>query len=90
MPLLDGLDEVAEKHREACVTRINEFRGQKASLRLVVCSRTQDYRSLNTKLQMPGAAEVQPLKPGRVSQFLEQAGEPVAGVRAALRGDATL
>ena len=39
---------------------------------------------------MPGAAEVQPLKPERVIQFLEQAGEPVAEVRAALQGDATL
>ena len=90
LPLLDGLDEVALEHRQACVARINEFRRQKPSLPLVVCSRTRDYGSLDTKLQMPGAAEVQPLKPGRVSQFLEQAGEPVAGVRAALQGDTTL
>ena len=90
LPLLDGLDEVALEHREACVERINEFRRQEASLPLVVCSRTQDYGSLGTKLQMPGAAEVQALKPGRAGQFLEQAGEPVLGVRAALQGDATL
>ena len=90
LPLLDGLDEVALEHREECVARINEFRSQEASLPLVVCSRTQDYGSLDTKLEMPGAAEVQPLKPERVTQFLEQAGEPVAEVRAALQGDATL
>ncbi len=90
LPLLDGLDEVALEHREECVARINDFRRQKARLPVVVCSRTRDYGSLDTKLEMPGAAEVQPLKPERVIQFLEQAGEPVAEVRAALQGDATL
>ena len=90
LPLLDGLDEVALEHREECVTRINDFRKQKARLPVVVCSRTRDYGSLDTKLEMPGAAEVQPLKPERVTQFLEQAGEPVAEVRAALQGDTTL
>ncbi len=90
LPLLDGLDEVALEHREECVARINDFRRQKARLPFVVCSRTRDYGSLDAKLEMPGAAEVQPLKPERVAQFLEQAGEPVAEVRAALQGDATL
>ena len=90
LPLLDGLDEVALKHREECVARINDFQRQKARLPVVVCSRTRDYGSLDTKLEMPGAAEVQPLKPERVTQFLEQAGEPVAEVRAALQRDATL
>ena len=90
LPLLDGLDEVALEHREECVARINDFRRQKARLPVVVCSRTRDYGSLDAKLEMPGAAEVQPLKPERVTQFLEQAGEPVAEVRAALQGDATL
>ena len=90
LPLLDGLDEVALEHREECVARINEFSRQKASLPLVVCSRTQDYASLDTKLQVPGAALVQPLKRRQVNDFLKQAGEPVAGVRAALQGDATL
>ena len=90
LPLLDGLDEVALEYREECVARINDFRRQKARLPVVVCSRTRDYGSLDAKLEMPGAAEVQPLKPERVSQFLEQAGEPVAEVRAALQEDATL
>ena len=90
LPLLDGLDEVALEHREECVARINEFRSQEASLPLVVCSRTQDYGSLDTKLEMPGAAEVQPLKQEQVNDFLKQAGKPVEGVRAALQGDATL
>ena len=31
-PLLDGLDEVADKHRDACVDAINEFREAAGSL----------------------------------------------------------
>ena len=87
LPLLDGLDEVALEHRKLCVARINEFHRQKASLPLVACSRTQDYGSLDTKLQLLGAALVQPLKREQVHDFLKQAGEAVEGVRAALQGD---
>ncbi len=39
--LLDGLDEVAEEHREACVAAINKFHHD-YTVRLVVCSRTAD------------------------------------------------
>ena len=46
--------------------------------------------SLDTKLQLLGAAPVQPLKREQVHGFLKQAGEAVEGVRAALQGDSTL
>ena len=42
LPLLDGLDEVAD-YRRACVETINAFGNEHGLLPLVVCSRTAEY-----------------------------------------------
>ena len=90
LPLLDGLDEVALEHRAACVGAINTFHQQHGLVPLVVCSRVADYETLTVRLRLLGAVLVQPLTRGQVDHYLEQAGEPLAGVRAALCGDPTL
>jgi hypothetical protein len=90
LPLLDGLDEVAVDHRETCVEAINTYRQAHGLLPVVVCSRVVDYDALTTKLRLGGAVVVQPLTEHQVDTYLEQAGEVLTGLRAALRDDLEL
>ena len=90
LPLLDGLDEVASEHREACVEAINNFRREYGLLPIAVCSRIADYKALGTKLRLANAVEVQPLTRFQAESYLERAGEPVRGLRAAAKEDPLL
>ncbi len=90
LPLLDGLDEVAEVHREGCVEAINTFREHYGLVPVVVCSRTAEHAALAVRLRLLGAVEIQPLGRLDIWTHLEQIGEPLAGVHAALRDDPTL
>jgi hypothetical protein len=89
-PLLDGLDEVAEEHQQACVTAINDFRAQRGATRIVVCCRTTDYKRLREPLRTYGTLTIQPLTRKQVEDFLSCAGAPVAAVHAALTADSLL
>ena len=90
LPLLDGLDEVALEHREACVSAINAYRRDHGWVSIVVCSRKAEYETLFAKLVLPAAIIVQPLQRSQVELYLETGGEALAPVRAALRADARL
>src|SRR6266545_5497651 len=90
LPLLDGLDEVAAEHRDACVAAINAFRTGAGFVPLVVCSRIADYEALTSKLRLQGAIVIQPLTKPQVDDYLKRVGRPLAAVRAALRDDPTL
>jgi DNA-binding winged helix-turn-helix (wHTH) protein/pimeloyl-ACP methyl ester carboxylesterase len=59
VPLLDGLDEVKPKHREACVKAINRFRQEHGLLPMVVCSRSAEYEALKTRLRLQNAIVLQ-------------------------------
>jgi predicted NACHT family NTPase len=61
LPLLDGLDEVAENYRAGCVEAINGFRQAHGVVPLAVCSRIADYEALTVRLKLPGAVAIQPL-----------------------------
>ena len=87
LPLLDGLDEVAVDHRQACAEAINNFRRDHGLLQIAVCSRIADYESLGTKLRLRSAVVVQPLTRTEVQGYLERIGEPAHAVRAALKED---
>jgi hypothetical protein len=87
LPLLDGLDEVAAEHREACVEAINNFRREHGLLPITVCSRIADYEALGTKLRLRSAVEVQPLTRLQVEDYLGRVGEPLRGLRAAAEDD---
>lgn len=89
LPLLDGLDEVAAEHRDACVEAINAYRGE-AMVPLTVCSRVKDYAALAGKLRLQGAVLVQPLQEQQVDAYLDRLGGPMLGVRARVRDDPTL
>lgn len=90
LPLLDGLDEVADRYRETCVAAINEFHGNHGQQPIVVCCRTAWYESLGTRLALRGAVTILPLSQGAVRRYLAVAGEELAGVRALLAEDEQL
>src|SRR6266545_1117513 len=91
LPLLDGLDEVAAEHRDACVAAINDYRTEaEGFVPLAVCSRIAEYRALTRKLRLQGAIVIQPLSKPQVDEYLKGVGRPLAAVRAALRDDPTL
>jgi transcriptional regulator with XRE-family HTH domain len=89
-PLLDGLDEVAEEHRDACVTAINDFQRDHGQLPVVVCCRTAPYQRLPVRLRLRGAVVICPLERAQVERSLAETGDSVAAVRALLRDDQRL
>ena len=91
LPLLDGLDEVEESARAACITAINTY--HRDHLRpLVVCSRTGEYEmaAVGERLALHAAVVVQPLTHEQVDIHLKGMGKPLAGLRAALRKNTAL
>jgi hypothetical protein len=88
--LLDGLDEVRQESRAKCVEAINEFRKQNGLTSLAVCSRSQDYADLKTKLSFEGAIEVQPLTQEQITEFFNRFGDEMAGIKQALEKDSGL
>lgn len=71
--LLDGLDEVAEDSRIACVEAINFFQKKEHSMRVAICSRIKDYELIaayGSRLRLRAALLLQPLSDGQVSQYL--------------------
>lgn len=74
LPLLDGLDEVASEHREACVEAINGYREEHGLLPLVVTSRSAEYAELSARLRLPGAVTIEPLTREQSERYLEGAG----------------
>jgi hypothetical protein len=90
LPLLDGLDEITFQKREECVEAINAFRREHGSVPLVVCSRTEEYQSLTTRLRLPGALVIQSLTRQQVEDYLNRAVGELIAVRAALQRDTSL
>ncbi|MBE3561291.1 MAG: NACHT domain-containing protein, partial [Ktedonobacteraceae bacterium] len=91
LPLLDGLDEVQESARPACIEAINTYHHEHLSA-LVVCSRTTEYRTATTQrlLALQGAVVVQPLTREQVNIALTQMRKDVAALRSALKKNASL
>lgn len=90
LPLLDGLDEVPEEARAACVAAINAYRREHGLTQMAICSRLADYEALGAQLRLAGAVLIQPLSGAQVSEYLEQGGGQLEGLRQALDGDPAL
>jgi hypothetical protein len=90
LPLLDGLDEVAPEHREACVEAINAFRREHPLVAFAVCSRAAEYEELRVRLELSGAVLIRPLSREQIGAYLKEAGKSLAGVRTVLRDDETV
>jgi transcriptional regulator with XRE-family HTH domain len=90
IPLLDGLDEVAQEHRAGCVEAINAFHDEHGQLPLVVCCRTAPYEELGARLRLRGAVAICPLTRAQVEGYLATAGDGLDEVLALLREDGRL
>jgi hypothetical protein len=91
--LLDGLDEVAEPHRAACVETVNAYRQEHGLVPLVVCSRTRELEALTARLRLGEAVELQPPTDAQVEiylGYLEETGTPLSDIRAVLAVDPAL
>ena len=88
--LLDGLDEVAEDVRDACVKAINDYREEHGFVDVVVCSRIKDYEALAGQLRLKGAIVIQPLDDEQIVEYLDALGSDVAVVRELITRDAQL
>ena len=89
--MLDGLDEVAESQRQACVEAINEFRQSDHGLtHIAVCSRAKEYESLTQQLDLTGALMVQALSFKQADDYLAGLGEPLAAARELYQTDKQL
>jgi serine/threonine protein kinase len=87
LPLLDGLDEVATDHQEACVETLHDFLSEHGLSPLVVCSRVADYKALTGRLRLLSAVHIQLLSRQQVQHYVAQAGAPLAGLCTALQND---
>ncbi len=83
MPLLDGLDEMAEGARSACIEAINLYR-QDHPLPLVVCSRSSEYFAQEGRLSLQSTVEVQPLTRAQVQRYLAAGKRSLEAVRVVL------
>ncbi|SCG78502.1 NACHT domain-containing protein [Micromonospora echinaurantiaca] len=88
LPLLDGLDEVTEEHRDACARAIADYHAGQPLTPLAVCCRSAEYERLGTGLPVYGTVTIQPLGRAQIERYAEAAG--LAGLRAALAADPQL
>lgn len=75
LPLLDGLDEIKEEVRPACIIAINGYRDAHFGP-LVVCSRTAEYKhvTVGQRLTLRNAIVVQPLTREQIDTAIKQEG----------------
>lgn len=78
--LLDGLDEVKETKREACIIAINQFLREYERTEMVVCCRIKDYNNLSEKLQFQSAVFYKPLTSEQIDRYFHDAEEELSAV----------
>jgi transcriptional regulator with XRE-family HTH domain len=88
--LLDGLDEVAQAQRSACLDAINRYHEEHHLVPIVVCSREAEYQAQAKRIALQRAVVVQPLTPQQIDEYLSSAGESLVAVREVLRADPAL
>jgi hypothetical protein len=79
--LLDGLDEVRESQREACIRAINQFLREYGNTEMVVCCRTQDYQKLSEKLHFQSAVLYKSPTEVQINRYLDDAQEELSAVK---------
>src|SRR5690242_8535413 len=87
--LFDGLDEVRENERGACIKAINQYKADHM-IPLTVCCNTSEYLKTGVKLKLQEAFIVQPLSLQQIQEVLSQAGKQFASIQAVLRTDIIL
>ncbi|SRR6266851_1671296 len=91
LPLLDGLDEMEEVARPACIVAINAYHHAHPGP-LVVCSRKAEYEEAarHHRLTLQSAVVVQPLSLEQVDAYLTQAGKPLEALHRTLNKNPAL
>ena len=91
LPLLDGLDEMEEVVRPACIAAINAYHHSRL-LPLIVCSRSAEYEAAAEQrlLTLQNAVVVQPLTHAQVERYLVQMGQSLATLSTTLQGHPAL
>ena len=87
--MLDGLDEVAEEHRLACLNAINAFQADH-DVPMVVCSRVKDYEALQAQLHLAMGVYLEKLSVAQMDNYLARFGEETAGVRHVVQQNQTM
>jgi hypothetical protein len=88
--LLDGLDEVREAQRSACITTINAYRQEHDLVPVVVCSRKAEYLAQKVQIMLHSAVVVQPLSTQQIDDYLSSVGRQLEAVRVTLLADSGL
>lgn len=88
--LLDGLDEVVARYRNDCIRALNQFLHTYGTTEMVVCSRIEEYEIQRERLHFMSAIYIQPLSLIQVSDFFENAGHSLAGLKTLLQRDSNL
>ncbi|MEU6078006.1 NACHT domain-containing protein [Micromonospora sp. NPDC047074] len=88
LPLLDGLDEVAEQHRDACAEAIAAFHERQPLTPIAVCCRQAEYEGLRSELPLYGTVAIQPLDRSQIERYLDRLGP--GGLRDAVDADPEL
>lgn len=84
--LLDGLDEVAEIDRGACLAVINQFLGEHRAP-MVVCCRKTEYMALSEQLRLPLAVQIVPLTQQQIADYLQGTGGDASTLLDILQSD---
>lgn len=87
--MFDGLDEVRENERGACIKAINQYKADHM-IPVTVCGSTSEYLKTGVKLKLQEAFVVQPLSLQQIQEVLSQAGKQFASIQAVLRTDIIL
>ncbi len=88
--MLDGLDEVGDANRAACVAAINVFTVSSPTTGVIVCSRFKEYISLSTRLNLNVALRIRLLDRETILQIIDNAGSGASGLLAAIQKDSSL
>ncbi|OAR23704.1 hypothetical protein A8W25_14395 [Streptomyces sp. ERV7] len=89
--LFDGLDEVPDQHRAACVSWLNALCDRRETVPITIVSRTNEFIRLQRPLRhIVTVAEIQPLTREKVESYLVGAGATAEPISAALRADPRL
>jgi hypothetical protein len=83
------LDEVSDENRESCIEAINAFHTEHA-MPMVVCSRVQEYESLDIRLGFGSAVRIQPLTRDQMEAYLLGLGELGQMILPIVQGDSDL
>lgn len=90
-PLLDGLDEVIEPARPACLQAITTFT-QRASdtIPMIICCRTEEYRALSVQIPLHYAVMLLPFSDDQIEMYLSSVSGSLDALRQVLREDRDL